>query len=217
MASSLKVSTGDLRSAAKEYQRDRNHNAKWARGFAAAPGKQCVHNDGLANDACTECAVRPQHRDEDRYVGNSPPVLTALTIRDSRMGRHFSDLKHKWNNKSTGQKTTVARKIFRNEVLDTGISSSDSSAGEEDSREASAAPVPDAEIMYSYDATHGPGRGTDVLSHAVTKAVQRYENKVTEKLVKEYDFVDAGKDVGDGYAADADEDDFEMIHHANLE
>jgi hypothetical protein len=133
------------------------------------------------------------------------------------MGRHFADLKHKWNNKSTGQRMTVARKVFRNEVLDTGIGSSDSSAGEEDAREASAAPVPDAEIMYSYDATHGPGRGTDVLSHAVTKAVQRYENKVTEKLVKEYDFVDAGKDVGDGYAADADEDDFEMIHHASLE
>lgn len=201
MASSIKISTGDLRSAAKEYQRDRNHNAKWARGFAAAPGKRCEHVDHpFDGGACTECAARPEHRDENR-----------------RMGRHFSDLKHKWNKKSTGQKTTIARKVFRNEVLDTGTSSSDSSAGEEDAKDASAAPVPDAEVMYSYDATHGPGRGTDVLSNAITQAVQRYETKVTEKLVKEYDFIDAGKDVGDGYAADADEDDFEMVDLANLE
>jgi hypothetical protein len=68
MASSIKISTGDLRSAAKEYQRDRNHNAKWARGFAAAPGKRCPHKDYFGYDTCTECAVRPQHRDEDRYV-----------------------------------------------------------------------------------------------------------------------------------------------------
>ena len=134
----------------------------------------------------------------------------------SRCGRHYSDLKHNWNKKSTGQKTTIARKVFRNEVLETGVGSSDSSAGEEEVRDAAAAPVPDAEVMYSYDAKAGPGRGTDILSHAVTKAVQRYENKVTEKLVKEYEFVDSDKDLGGGYAADADEDDFEMIDHANL-
>lgn len=71
--------------------------------------------------------------------------------------------------------------------------------------------------MYSFDATHGPGRGADVLSNAITKAIQRYENKVTEKLVKEYEFVDTGREVADGYAADADEDDFEMIDPASLE
>ena len=111
----------------------------------------------------------------------------------------------------------MAHRVFRDDDVDTGIGSSDSSAGEEDGRIACAAPVPDSEIMYSYDATHGPGRGTDVLSHAVTKAVQRYENKVTEKLVKEYEFVDNGKEFADDYAADADEDDFEMIDHASLE
>ena len=73
--------------------------------------------------------------------------------------------------------------------------------------------------MYSYDAVHGPGRGTDVLSHAVTKAVQHYEKKVTEKLVKEYELVDNGRELADGYTADADadEDDFEMVDHASLE
>jgi hypothetical protein len=57
------------------------------------------------------------------------------------------------------------------------------------------------------------------LSHAVTKAVQRYENKVTEKLVKEYELVDNGRDLADGYTADADADgdDFEMVDHTSLE
>jgi urate oxidase len=71
--------------------------------------------------------------------------------------------------------------------------------------------------MYSYDATHGPGSGTDVLSNAITKAVQRYENKVTEKLAKEYEFVDNTKELADGYTTDADEDDFEIIDVTNLE
>ncbi len=61
-ASPIKFSTCDLRSAAKDYQRDRNHNAKWARGFAPAHGRSCIHND----INCTECPIKPQHRDEDR-------------------------------------------------------------------------------------------------------------------------------------------------------
>ena len=57
------------------------------------------------------------------------------------------------------------------------------------------------------------------MSHAVTKAVQHYEKKVTEKLVKEYELVDNGRESADGYTADADadEDDFEMVDHASLE
>jgi len=198
MASPIKISTADLRSASKEYQRDRNHNAKWARGFTTAPGKRCLHIDNYGFDACTECGVRPQHRDGDR-----------------RCGRHFSS--HNGNRKSIAQKATIARKVFRNELSDTGIGSSDSSGSEEECREAVAAAAADPEVMYSYDATHGPGKGTDILSHAVTKAVQRYETKVTEKLVKEYEFVDSGREFADGYNADADEDDFEMIDHAGLE
>jgi hypothetical protein len=88
---------------------------------------------------------------------------------------------------------------------------SDSSAGEEDIREASAAPEADAEITYSFDAVRGPGGGSQILSMAVTQAIERFENKETEKLAKEYEFVD-GKD---GYAADADDDDFEIIDNAS--
>jgi len=66
----------------------------------------------------------------------------------------------------------------------------DSSADEE--VEPSAAPEPDAEIAYSYDAERGPSHGSQVLGYAVSQAVERYENNATEKLVKdEYLVLDA--------------------------
>lgn len=96
-------------------------------------------------------------------------------------------------------------------MLDTaGVS--DSSAGEEEIREASAAPDLDANITYSYDAVRGPGGGSQILSMAVTQALERFENKETEKLAKEYEFVDGR----DGYMADADDDDFEIVDGASL-
>ena len=104
--------------------------------------------------------------------------------------------------------TKVSRKNVSN--LDTDDNTSDSSA-EEEIKEASAAPEPDAGITYSFDAPRGPGKGSEILSMAIAKAVEKYETKATEKLVKdEYEVV--GKDyevANEGYIAD--EDDFEMV------
>ena len=94
--------------------------------------------------------------------------------------------------------------------LDADNSTSESSA-EEDVKEASAAPVPDAGIAYSFDAPRGPGKGSEILTMAINKAVERFETKVTEKLVKdEYEVVakDAEPSHG-GYTAD--DDDFELV------
>ena len=63
------------------------------------------------------------------------------------------------------------------------VEATDSSADEE--IEPSAAPAPDAEITYSFDATRGPSQGSQILGHALAQAVERYENKATEKLVKD--------------------------------
>lgn len=193
----------DLRGEAKDYQRTRNHNAKWARGFAPAQGKSCPHTLAWPfAEPCDECAKRPQHRDYDR-----------------RCGRHYTELKRNQNQKISNQKSAVARKVFRNEVvelIDAPIANPSDSSGEDDVRDEPPEPVSEVGIMYSYDLPNGPGRGHDVLSHAINQAVVRFENKVTEKLAKEYDFVDDGKDVIEGYAADADEDDFEVIEHAHL-
>lgn len=86
---------------------------------------------------------------------------------------------------------------------------SDSST-EEDIKEASAAPEPDAGYTYSYDAPRGPGRGSHILGIALAKAVENFESKAMEKLVKEeYEVVGSEKDTHTGYAAD--DDDFELV------
>ncbi|KAL8907231.1 MAG: hypothetical protein Q9207_001532 [Kuettlingeria erythrocarpa] len=87
---------------------------------------------------------------------------------------------------------------------------SDSST-EEDIREASAAPEPDAGITYSYDAPHGPNKGGHILSMALAKAVEKYETQATDKLIMtEYEVVDNEKEeISTGYAAD--DSDFELI------
>ncbi|KAL8812293.1 MAG: hypothetical protein Q9223_001161 [Gallowayella weberi] len=87
---------------------------------------------------------------------------------------------------------------------------SDSSA-EEEVRESSAAPEPDAGIAYSFDAAHGPNQGGQILSMALAKAVEKYETQATEKLImEEYEVVgNENEDAYTGYAAD--DGDFELI------
>lgn len=124
-------------------------------------------------------------------------------------------------NKLSGQAATLARKVFRNEVveaIDGPLALVSDTSEEEDVLDASTAPLPaEADFMYSYDAPSGPRNGTDILSHAINQAVQRFENSETEKLVnKEYDVVD-GKDMVDlSTGDDEDEHDFEMIEHSQL-
>jgi len=78
----------------------------------------------------------------------------------------------------------------KHDELTTEYVSGDSSADEE-VEEASAAPQPDADITYSYDAAHGPSQGSQILSLALAKAVERFEDQVTHKLVKEeYEVLD---------------------------
>lgn len=94
--------------------------------------------------------------------------------------------------------------------FDNDACTSDSST-EEDVKEASAAPEPDAGYTYSYDAPRGPGKGSQILGIAVAKAVEKFETKATEKLIKEeYEVVSNEKeDTHTGYAAD--DDDFELV------
>ena len=94
--------------------------------------------------------------------------------------------------------------------VDSGdVLGSDSSSAE-DVQEPSAAPEPDAGITYSFDAARGPTPRGEILSMAINKAVERFETKETEKLVKnEYDVVAKEDDEAQGgYVAD---DDFELV------
>lgn len=94
--------------------------------------------------------------------------------------------------------------------LDADVFVSDSS-NDEDVKDASRAPEPDAEILYSYDAPTGPSQGGQILSMALAKAVEKFETQETEKLVKnEYEVIAVEKeDTQEGYIAD--EDDYELV------
>lgn len=95
---------------------------------------------------------------------------------------------------------------------------SDSDDFVEDIDEGSAAPAPDADITYSYDAARGPSQGSQILGHALAKAIERYEVRVTDKLIndeyevldKEGESVHKAKGKKPAQAADADEE-FELV------
>lgn len=68
-------------------------------------------------------------------------------------------------------------------------SASDDSSADEDVEHPSTAP--DAEIAYSFDASRGPSHGSQILNLALDKAVERFETKETDKLIKnEYEVLD---------------------------
>ncbi|OAL00835.1 hypothetical protein IQ06DRAFT_149624 [Phaeosphaeriaceae sp. SRC1lsM3a] len=73
---------------------------------------------------------------------------------------------------------------------DMAYASGESSADEE-VEHPSTAPAPDAEVAYSFDASRGPSHGSQILNHALEKAIERYEIKETDKLIKnEYEVLD---------------------------
>jgi hypothetical protein len=103
---------------------------------------------------------------------------------------------------------TTAFRYDVNEILDKGAS--DSSADEAICEPSAANTQPELleQDVLSYDAS-----GNNILSAAVSKAVEKFETKETEKLVKEYEFVFEEREPSTGYVAD---DDFEMVSHIGL-
>lgn len=194
-------STHDLRSGARPYQRDKNHTTKWARGAKDGATQQCLQHE-YPDTSCRKCIGRPNRQDIAR-----------------------PEARHKQSNKTklTGQAATLARKVFRNEVVDAmdgPLAHVSDNSEEEEVPDASAAPLPaEADFMYSYDSQAGPRGGGDILSHAITQAVRRFENNETEKLVNnEYDVVD-GEEMAELSTHEDDLDldhDFEMIDHSHL-
>lgn len=89
----------------------------------------------------------------------------------------------------------VARK---QDMLDgTAVSSDDSSNSSSDHDDAPMPPV-DTGVMYSFDATRGPSHGSQILNVALAKAVEKFEERETVKLVKtEYEVLDdEGESIG---------------------
>ncbi|RMZ71720.1 hypothetical protein GMOD_00006864 [Pyrenophora seminiperda CCB06] len=127
--------TGDLRSDAKEFNRDKNSRVKWAHGQAFGPGRRV--EDGKPRPAKMYPHVK----------SSCPGYMKARTALNKDMA----------------------------------YASGDSSADEDVDHPSVA---PDADITYSYDAQRGPSHGSQILNAALEKAVERFETKETEKLVK---------------------------------
>ena len=177
----------------QDHKRELDNKHKWAMGEAYVTRGQLNRRPNKIDPGYVRTYTTPTRNE-----------LTAMCNRFQRL--HRREIEFQQN------KAAKVMKISRKNVsgLDDDINTSDSSA-EEDVKEASAAPEPDAGITYSFDAPQGPGKGSQILSLAIAKAVEKYEVKVTEKLVKdEYEIVGKEHEVANaGYIAD--EDDFELL------
>lgn len=91
-----------------------------------------------------------------------------------------------------------AKMARKRDMLEGNAVSDDSSSSNSDHDELTPSPAPDAGVMYSFDATRGPSEGSQILNVALAKAVKKYEEKETVKLVKnEYNVIDSdGESVG---------------------
>lgn len=80
----------------------------------------------------------------------------------------------------------------KHDMLEGAAITDDSSAASSSERDTPSPPPADAEITYSYDASRGPTKGSQILNAALAKAVDAFQEKETVKLVKsEYELLDA--------------------------
>ncbi|MBE7179974.1 MAG: hypothetical protein INR71_02005 [Terriglobus roseus] len=83
----------------------------------------------------------------------------------------------------------------KHEILRERSAASDSSA-DEDVVSPLAAPTPSADVYFSFDSQRSPSHGSQILNAALAKAIDKFENTATEKMVKdEYDVLDSNGDV----------------------
>lgn len=93
-------------------------------------------------------------------------------------------------------KSKLARKQDMLSAGDEYINSDDSSTSADSDVEAeSTAPALDAQVMYSFDAARAPSQGSQILNAALAKAIDKYEDTQTTKLIQnEYEVLDARAD-----------------------
>ncbi|KAI9850795.1 MAG: hypothetical protein M1838_005050 [Thelocarpon superellum] len=184
MATSPSVSTQDLRSHAIEYKRDKDHNEKWALG------------------------------ESERATGGRRPIPDGLHRPVQPMSSKVRTGAHRGERKRKDKLSHLASTARRHDIDEEQSASDSSDPSELDAVMEPATAVPDAGITYSYDATAGPGRGSQILGMALAKAVEKFETRETDKLIKdEYEVVTEDAEEGklSKKAGDADDEDFELL------
>lgn len=181
----------DLRGAAVEYHRQRAQATKWVLGERHPFG--CADTCPAVHDATitpgTKRPLKPQNQ-----------RATAM-VRRSR-GRMFAKGSH------------LAHKANRYDILEEQASV----GSEDDTSDDSHGFSGEDEITYSFDAPSGPRRGSHILELALTQAVENFEGKQTDKLIKEeYEIVRPEAEPASGRSGNtkgamlADPEDFELL------
>ncbi|KAL4787140.1 hypothetical protein BJX76DRAFT_41371 [Aspergillus varians] len=163
-------------------------------------------------------AAKRVHDQKAKWVhgGRSRPGVVSLdnALPITRPAKPQTTASRRQRARDTQHSSTLAKVNFQNDVreaLDEGTS--DSSAGEDRGDYAVTAAIP--EVSYDGGAvTVYEVSGETLFNDVIDKAVEKFETKETEKLVKEYEFVTRESEIAIGYLAD--EDEFELVDHVNL-
>lgn len=85
-----------------------------------------------------------------------------------------------------------ARVARKHDMLEGAAVTDESSASNSDEYDETPSPPADIGITYSFDAARGPTKGSQILNTALAKAVEKYEDRETVKLIKsEYELLDS--------------------------
>ncbi|KAL5045897.1 hypothetical protein BDW71DRAFT_72393 [Aspergillus fruticulosus] len=193
----------DLRQAGTAAKRVHDHKAKWVHGGRSARPGAATLNGVLP-------ITRPAK--QQSYVSLKIPFKWCVSAM-------LNERRTSWNRRQrvrdAQHNSTLAKVDFRKDVREALDEAASESSGVEDHGDlAVAATVPEV-----FHADLGPVDLYEVLGEAqfndvVDKAVEKFEIKETEKLVKEYEFITRDSEVSIGYLAD--EDEFELVDHVKL-
>ncbi|KAL2850637.1 hypothetical protein BJY01DRAFT_245337 [Aspergillus pseudoustus] len=124
-------------------------------------------------------------------------------------------LGRRWQRQRTQHTVTAAKIDLHNDVREALDAGTSESSGTEDHHD----PAADATVIREFQdeaaASAHPYEvtGETIFKDMVDKAVEKYETKETEKLVKEYEVITRESEISIGYLAD---DDFELVDRYQL-